>query len=142
MMKVLAAIMLSLPQPATHNQFVPELIEAPAVALPAPAPVDLSMFTPYNVVHFVWELHGVTDLATHIKMDCVINYESRWDQYARSRTGDSGYFQINDIHKWRWAWEDGYLDIKDPWLNAEIAYQLWAERGGNFAAWSPPARWC
>jgi len=135
--------------PATAYDFdvlVAQIADAPelqvAAALPTPAPVNLALFTNYNVIHLVWELHGVTDLATHIKIDCVIRYESTWNQYARSRTSDSGYFQINDIHKWRWAWEDGYLDIFDPWLNSEIAYQIWAERGGNFNAWSAPARYC
>lgn len=136
---LLAAALILSPQLAQPVAAAPS--DAVALDLAVTAP-DYSWITDYNIVHLVWQMHGVDDLATHIKIDCVIQYESKWNRYARSRTGDSGLFQINDIHWLRWQWVDGSLDIFDPWVNAEVAWQLWSEAGGRFSAWSPPARYC
>lgn len=62
----------------------------------------------------------------------VVNCENRsWDPGARSPTGDTGIFQLNDVHRRRGALADG-LDLTDVRTNVRVARQLWEGRG-----WGP-----
>lgn len=65
--------------------------------------------------------------------DCIGRHESGW-RNARSSTGDSGVFQINDVHRPELA----RLGL-DPWLPedaATFALQLWARAGGSWRDWT------
>lgn len=83
------------------------------------------------------EFHDVPDQAIN-----VINCENRhWDPKAVSRTGDTGVFQINDVHRRRGALAEG-LDLTDVRTNVRVARQLYEGRGWGpwtcrWAAWVP-----
>lgn len=53
----------------------------------------------------------------------LIEHESSFDEDARSKTGDSGLMQINDINK-EWLAELGFEDIMDPAQNVEAGVYI------------------
>lgn len=61
--------------------------------------------------------------------------ESGWNAQARHSNSngsiDQGIFQINSIHKARYAG----MDIFDPQTNVNIAYQVWKDAGGSWRPW-------
>ncbi len=61
----------------------------------------------------------------------IVSCESGWDPAARSRTGDTGLFQINDIHRAPGGVADGLTvdDLKDPNTNVQVARRLWEQSG-------------
>ena len=64
----------------------------------------------------------------------IVSCESGWDPAARSRTGDTGLFQINDIHRAPGGVAEGLTvdDLKDPNTNVQVARRLWEQSG-----WQP-----
>lgn len=65
--------------------------------------------------------------------DCVGWYESKWAN-VRSRTGDTGVLQINDVHRPELA----RLGL-DPWVpedSAEFAWRLFTRAGWSFRDWN------
>lgn len=64
----------------------------------------------------------------------IVSCESGWDPSARSRTGDTGLFQINDIHRAPGGVAEGLSvdDLKDPHTNVQVARRLWEQSG-----WQP-----
>jgi len=64
----------------------------------------------------------------------IVSCESGWDPAARSRTGDTGLFQINDIHRAPGGVAEGLTvdDLKDPNTNIQVARRLYEQSG-----WQP-----
>lgn len=64
----------------------------------------------------------------------IVSCESGWDPTARSRTGDTGLFQINDIHRAPGGVAAGLTveDLKDPVTNVTVARALYDAQG-----WTP-----
>jgi len=64
----------------------------------------------------------------------IVSCESGWDPAARSRTGDTGLFQINDIHRAPGGVAEGLTidDLSDPATNVAIARKLYDTQG-----WQP-----
>jgi hypothetical protein len=61
----------------------------------------------------------------------IVTCESRWDPHARSATGDTGLFQINDIHRATGGAAEGLTieDLQDPVVNVRVARKLYDESG-------------
>lgn len=61
----------------------------------------------------------------------IVTCESQWNPQARSRTGDSGLFQINDIHRGPSGHAAGMSveDLFDPMVNIRVARALYEESG-------------
>jgi cell wall-associated NlpC family hydrolase len=61
--------------------------------------------------------------------------ESGWNPRATHNNSngsiDQGIFQINSIHKARYAGQD----IFDPQTNINVAYQVWKDAGGSWRPW-------
>lgn len=80
--------------------------------------------TPHEAIWLVFHDHGdhVVEQANRIA-----HCESRHDPNAVSRTNDHGLFQINAVHRHRFAhiWHLRY----DPFWNAVMAEHLWMESG-------------
>ncbi len=65
--------------------------------------------------------------------DCVGWFESRWSN-VRSRTGDTGVLQINDVHR-----PELYRLGLDPWSpedSASFAWLLFTRAGWSFRDWT------
>ena len=64
----------------------------------------------------------------------IVSCESGWDPAARSATGDTGLFQINDIHRAPGGVAAGLSveDLKDPVTNVTVARALYDAQG-----WTP-----
>jgi hypothetical protein len=64
----------------------------------------------------------------------IVTCESNWNPAARSRTGDTGLFQINDIHRAPGGVAEGLTiaDLSDPATNVAIARKLYDAQG-----WTP-----
>ena len=64
----------------------------------------------------------------------IVSCESGWNPAARSRTGDTGLFQINDIHRAPGGVAEGLTieDLSDPATNVAIARKLYDAQG-----WQP-----
>jgi len=59
------------------------------------------------------------------------NYKANAQHYNSNGSIDQGLFQINSIHKARYAGQDIY----DPQTNVNIAYQVWKDAGGSWKPW-------
>ena len=61
----------------------------------------------------------------------IVSCESRWDPAARSGTGDTGLFQINDIHRGAGGVAAGMSvsDLMDPVTNVRVARMLYDQSG-------------
>jgi soluble lytic murein transglycosylase-like protein len=61
----------------------------------------------------------------------IVSCESAWNSAARSATGDSGLFQINDIHRGPGGVAAGLSveDLFDPLVNIRVARALYDESG-------------
>lgn len=61
----------------------------------------------------------------------IVTCESRWDPQARSATGDTGLFQINDIHRGSGGVAAGLsiADLMDPATNVAVARALYDQSG-------------
>ena len=63
------------------------------------------------------QIHGVPyELAMAV---CTIETGGTYNFKLRSKTNDSGLFQINDCHK-QWVKESGITDLFDPYQNATV----------------------
>ena len=64
----------------------------------------------------------------------IVSCESGWNPAARSRTGDTGLFQINDIHRAPGGVAEGLTieDLSDPATNVAVARKLYDAQG-----WTP-----
>lgn len=64
----------------------------------------------------------------------IVGCESAWDPTARSTTGDTGLFQINDIHRAPGGVAEGMTveDLQDPATNVLVARRLFDQSG-----WAP-----
>lgn len=64
----------------------------------------------------------------------IVSCESGWNPAARSRTGDTGLFQINDIHRAPGGVAEGLTiaDLSDPATNVAVARKLYNAQG-----WTP-----
>lgn len=58
----------------------------------------------------------------------IITCESNWNPQIVSQTGDTGIFQINEVHQRSGALAEG-LDLTDVLTNVKIARQLYEGRG-------------
>lgn len=64
----------------------------------------------------------------------IVGCESAWNPTARSATGDTGLFQINDIHRSPGGVAEGMTveDLQDPATNVLVARRLFDQSG-----WAP-----
>lgn len=118
---------------------VPE-ITLPAEPAPAPAPAPV----PARPRSGVEQWRDVALAAgwpewTWPTLAYVIGAESGGDPEARSRTGDTGLLQVNDVHLPRLCREGiacSVEELKDPYVNLVAGLTVWQRAGESWRPWS------
>ena len=61
----------------------------------------------------------------------IVSCESGWNPEARSATGDTGLFQINDVHRRLGGYAEGLTieELMDPATNVAVARRLYDAQG-------------